>query len=1354
MENKSSKYAWPYVPDLLINALASGNKANQEIIIKGSLLFADLSGFTAMSEKLAGLGRLGGEKLAGIMNNCFDSLLGQVFAGGGDIIKFGGDAFLALFRGDDSAQQAYRCAAGLISWIEQNGQISTPAGDFSLGIHVGISEGEIFNLYIGSNRREHLFCGRTVENCYAAADIAELGELAMTEAAAVRLSEVRADRVVDNYHLFKNFNIENDLKTSQRTKNNELIENRELNDFIISGLEPQLHFNNGVIEGEHRVLTSLFIAVNSLRGNLEKDSQKAVAAINEYFDTVNGIIEKHGGAFARLDSSGSSEKMLVFFGAPVSTGRDSQNCLKAVLEIEAALPSLNYNFITPVVHRYGINTGLCFVGDVGGSCRREYTAMGDAINLAARLMGKAKSGLALVGDETLRICSDKFKFEDGDWVSLKGKEKPVQLHYLIEECQKSNSDELIIGRDKELAAAGEFIRKAAQGERPLLAIAGEPGAGKSLLSSKIKKMANLEGLKTFEGACFRHSVKTPFVPLKAIMTEVLGLDSRSTQKQKKTALAKAMTAVGESAWLPLVAPLLDYYPAVPPELKNLPEDIKQQKIQSIIISILCEINRNSPYLMVIEDVQWIDDASYVIIKSLIRAANAPGILFVSRPEDIVEELRQLSGIEIFELGGLSADDSRKLFLTVLGGLVPDEQIIKEVIQKSAGNPFYLEEMASAFRELGPDKFSSDDTIPTGIETVITARIDNLGEMVKKTIRTASVIGRVFAYNILHQIFPDRKRAGKIRHYLGELAHLDLTPLERTEPILEYIFKHILTQEVAYNGLPFAARQELHLKTAEYYAQRKSLVKRHPETAAHHYLLADMPAKALPFLYLAGEKAALEFANKEAFGFFEKALEISESLNDTGHLCKVLSRRGELAKLTGDLKLAENDYRRLIQAAPDDIQLRGQALSRLSEIYRLTADYDKADKTIDELLALLPDSLPNRVFCIIGKGEIARRAGRLQECHEKLHEALALCEHAEVPLDLKAGMYNNLGICHWGLGRLTDSTRYYKLALTLFRQAKDLSGQSKVTNNLGIISDEMGKLKQAAKSYEKAEKIFKKIGALRMQAFACANLGTNFSTRCYFSQAETKLNQAREIFERIGDQHSLAFALGDLGYLLYRRGNSGKARELYNRALEIAREVKDEELTLESEIRAIRALEITDVPSSDKIESFINRAAEIGSADLKIKSLILQGTLKAYREKFAGVEQIIRSVGSISELKDYPELEIELIKLKTMLALSKGNNREAFGLLKSGFSRALSRDLAILVLDLAVVAEACALLSELPSNMKAKIEGLFNRVENDIGDSEFRLFRASFRQKIELLHKFICEKIKPRAYSSQAAANIK
>lgn len=1338
MKTGSTKYIFPYLPDILIKSFSQSRAVQQDITITGSLLFADLSGFTAMSEKHALMGRLGAEKLTGIMNNCFNSLLGLVFAYGGDVIKFGGDAFLAFFSGFDNTSRAYKCAGDLIHWITENGVISTPVGEFSLGIHAGISAGDIYNLYIGDQRKEHLFCGLAVENAYAAADAAGLGQLALTKQAVGSMSGIDVTKSGDDYCICNRLHRSKSFKFAPRSgwdaisvKSSELF-NTGLERFVINGLKERLNYNAGVIEGEHRVLTSLFIGVGSLRANLEENTQSSVAAINSYFTRINKIIEKHGGVFARLDSSGSSEKMLVFFGAPVSSGCDAENCLKAVIEIQSILPELNENFIIPVKHRYGVNTGICFVGDVGGASRREYTAMGDAINLAARLMAKAKYGDILVGEKTVTTCEEKFITREGSLAPVKGKAEPVRLYYLDKQITEGVPAERMIGREDELKQAQEFIDKIMQGNPSWLLIVGEPGAGKSLLCANIKKMAAEAGLHCAEGACFKHSEKTPYEPLKTIFSGFLHLTSRASQKQRKQALLKYLKKINESEWEPLIAPLFDYFPTAPPQLRNLPEDIKKEKIRDILCRLFCEINKDRLSVLIIEDVQWVDNASFEIIKSLSGKQGAPGVVFVCRPGDIHDELKSKSGIETIELAGLSPENSQKLFLSVPGGVVPKQEIIEQVIEKSEGNPFYLEEMAKAFRELGAEKFTSGDNIPSGIESVITARIDNLGEAVKKTVRTASVIGRVFAYNVLHSIFPDRKRIGKLRGYLEELSRLNLTPLERRQPVLEYMFKHILTQEVAYNGLPFSARRLLHLKTAEYFVSKKRLVKCQPEIPARHFLLADEDERALPYLFLAGEKAAAEFANTEAFKFFTKALQVAEKHNHGEYVLKILQSRGRLAKYTSDFKLAESDYLRLKNISKDDSSNQAVALRNLSEIYRQTADYDKAEKTIAELEKLMPEDPHMKVFWLNGRAEIARRRGKLQDCRKKLLEALSVAKVYDSPADLHALIYNNLGICHWSLGRLKESKGYYKSALALYRQLKDLAGQSKIINNLGIINDKMGKLCQAAISYEKAQKIFERIGAARSQAYACANLGTNLTSRGYLAQAVEKLKQAKEIFQKIGDQHSLAYTEGDIGFVYFCWGDFEKASYYFNTALDIGLNLKDDEFILETQLRISKLKLLQGDLKPEGISSYAKSAQQVGSAELEMKSMILSGWLYLKSADLQACEEIIKTLKNMAELSNFPEIEIEVSKLQVILLSAKWGKKAAFKLLISSIQKAINKDLALVVLELAEIGEACELMSEIPKRLLPKINTFKNRIEKDVDSLISEKVKVSHRRKIEFI----------------------
>ncbi|UCC80835.1 MAG: tetratricopeptide repeat protein [Candidatus Zixiibacteriota bacterium] len=1336
MQKLSVKYLLPYVSDTVINLLSSKNKTGK--VLEGSLVFADISGFTAMSERLAGMGRIGGEKLTEIINRCFNPLLDIVFACGGDVIKFGGDAFLVLFKGNDRSTRAFECAADLIDWISENGRIETPVGNFDLGIHTGISEGKIFNHIIGKTRKEHLFCGETVEKAYAAADMAGLGEIVLTPESAKNLKNVKLYKIDDGFYKFQPAtNYEKNKKPKPYLGNpGKNLSGKILESFIDRRLREQLYYNKGKVDGEHRIITTLFIGIDSLRRNLEKNADDSLKLIRNYFEVLNGIIARNGGSLARIDTSPASEKILIFFGAPKCFGNDAQNCLRAVLEIESILQHLNRNFVYPIKHRYGVNSGLCFVGDVGGETRREYTAMGDAINLAARLMSVAEYGEIVVGQETEKSCRDDFKFKDRSKIRVKGKNEPVNTYLLTGEKERFQSDAVMIGREPELKRLENYVVNVTKNNRATMLITGEPGAGKSLLCSKLKAQAEEKGIGCYEGACYRQSEKTSYGPIKSILLEILKLGLKSSQKERRLALQKKLKELDEYEWESLIAPLLDYFPPVPPYLKNLPEETKKNKIESIICRLICGAAGQSNAVIIVEDIQWIDNASLEIIKLLLKSGDAPGLLFVGRPGDITEELKNLVELDEIELDALSPESSRELFLTVLKDRRPNESIIDDVIEKSGGNPFYLEEMAKAYTELGEARFESADNIPSGIESVITARIDNLGEMEKKTVRTASIIGRVFGYYVLKGIFPDRSRIGKLRDYLNELARLDLTPLERVHPVLEYIFKHILTQEVAYNGLSFSARKSLHAKTAEYFATRKRLVRRTPETIAGHYIKAEEFGKALPYLILSGKKAASEFANKEAFEYFGKALEIAEKLNQREYIIESLKNRGLLAKDTADYQQAVSDFSRLETLAGDDAGLRSFSARELSFIYRMMGEYDKASVSLNELEKIMPDDILNRVFCLNGRAEIARRSGKLPHCRELLLKAMDLIDNYEIDQGLKATVFNNLGICHWSLGRLKDAGDYYKTALKYYRKQKDLGGQSKIINNLGIISDELGKLHHAASSYEKAEKIFKRIGASRSEAYACANLGTNLMSRGHLSKAAEKLYRAKEIFDRIGDQHSSAYTLGDIGYTRFRQGDTEKGRELIGAAIEKAMELNDEELILESRIRSGRIEVYSGKAEIAEIEKLIDMAKKAGSSELEIKATIFKIYAYFISSDMRTVRNALNQVETLEELKNYPELRLELSVLRIASEYSLGNHARAVKLLKDSIRESSSRDLALVISELSAVGHACNLMEKIPEKTGSNMVQHDSRPLSGLNESETEKYRAFQRRTIEFYRKSI------------------
>ena len=893
--------------------------------------------------------------------------------------------------------------------------------------------------------------------------------------------------------------------------------------------------------------------------------------------------------------------------------------------------------------------------------------------------------------------------------------------------------------ENELSRGKKFIRQESADSPKVLLISGEPGIGKSALCAQLISYAGQIGLKVASGACFKSTEKTPYEPLTMILCDLLGLADKATGRERHQALHNLMSSIEETDWEPLLAPLLDYTLAVPLELANLPENIKQDKIRSLLCRLIGRVNQMQKSLIFIEDVQWVDNATFAILKSLQTDVDSPPILLAVRPGQMCEQIKQWPSAELIELGQLAPDDSRRLFLEKMGGHPIDEPLVDKIVEKSAGNPFYLEEMARAFTELGPERIFSGDGIPSSIETVITARIDNLDGPIKKTLRAASVIGRVFALRVLQTIHPDSRPTGVLKKHLHELSTLDLTPLERSHPIIEYVFKHILTQEVAYNGLSFATRQNLHRRIADHYAGRKNSRRKNPELPARHYLLAGRPAEALPFLFWAAEKASARFATVEAMEFYNQAMAVAQKIDDRRYMIEILRQRGKLAKQVGDYDRAIADFKQLKTISRNKEHV-SESLQELCEIYRTTSAYGTAQKTIEELESSFPDDPYVKAFCLDSRGTIERRLGNLQQSLELHSRAEEIFQKHELPPALQASVHNNIGICLWTIGRLEEAESHYRKALNLYRRLKDLHGQSKVINNLGIINDKTGKLKKAAAAYTKAEKIFKRIGAARSQALACANLGTNLTSRGYLGEALNKLNEALNIFQRIGDLHCLALSHGDLGYALFGAGDLDGAIVNLEKSIEIASELGESELMTENGIRLNRLLILSGRSGRLDIDNLIAKAIEVGSKELEANGRILKVWLALLGGNLGLTGELLSEIKEKSAAFESLETALELEALEAALAGLSGDFAAAAGIIDKAVSRADRNDLALSLFELHILMNSLRISDKLKPKSRHKAALALARIENSLEPASRELFRSFVGIRLGLLEEAFGRKV--------------
>jgi class 3 adenylate cyclase/tetratricopeptide (TPR) repeat protein len=1288
-----------------------------------------------MSDKLSAYGRLGSEELTSAINSIFDPLLEIIFSYGGDVVKFGGDAVLVLFAGKIHAERAAACGYSLLKGIGPSYKISTSAGDFPIAIHIGISRGSALSAIVGGEggRYDHLFCGPDVSLAYAAADAAKSGELLLAENSPANL-EARADGSLSDRRFLKIEKPANAPRQHVKDNRNAIyIDQSRIKPFLPAGLWEKITLaTDGRIEGEHRHITTMFVGIDGWHKNLVS----RIGDGGDYYDLINNhIIElfavtgKYGGNIVRLDITDTGEKALVLFGAPVLRENAPVDALRAALEMRKITSEISRSLPTPLKIKIGVNSGIGYAGDVGGSFRREYTAMGKEVNLAARLMAKADWGEIIAGPAMLEAARQFFETDLKGTFSLKGIEKPVTLEKVVSErdVQALRKESVnIVGREKEIQILDKFAADLSAGRGGIVQIFGEAGSGKSVLMEKAYLDLEKGNISVLRTACFQHTSNTPLSPLGEILRKSLGITDENSVEERKQKLQSALHNAGGLEWEGLLCRLAGYTIRPTPEISNLSETARRNRTFQLINSLLLLYCNGNSACIIIDDLHWSDATTieFLNLHTKTMVENRIGFLLVSRLSDLVP--RYGDGI-IIDLGLLDDDSSARLFSSVLNKEVPDD-FVAEIVKASGGNPFYLEEMAKAIIDIGFETWSDSMGIPDSVERVITARIDRLDEMVKTTVRTASVIGRIFGLEDLTNIFPLHEKKSNITEYLDKSAALDITPLEHTEPVVEYGFKHILTREVAYSGLSYKSRKILHHALAGFYRICRRDRGIGLELIGYHFERTEYPGMAVPYYLLAAQAAGRAFSNAEAIFYFKKVIDLLGPDGNPKMICRANLGLGRVFKLTGEY---DNAKRHLENATGSFTACRfwqSEALRELSELYRIKSEFDKASEIVTQLLDLDESNPTYQAIYLNSMGEIARRQGDLKRA--LTHFSSALKHKDRIETGLTAQILNNMGICLWTLGRLNEALLNYEDAKTIYTDKRNLQGIAKISNNTGIVQEQRGNLIRAAESYREAAAVFERIGDTRSQGFCYGNLATNFITRGLPNTAREYIDRTLQLFEKIGDRGSYALTVGNLADWYSLVGDNDAASQAYEQTVKLAQELKNEELICETTIRKARLTFVDDTVNAMAVmKSAYEESVEKKWHDLELKAEFYLLEWEILKGRYGNRESVLSELSKLKEKEPPPELNCRINMLKGLLYHTRGDQKEARISLMTAYRIARKSDL---VFD---SREILSLYGSLRPDHKGSVEkrlrGLELRIFENLDDRIVKKIKTSLKRRLHL-----------------------
>jgi len=648
----------------------------------------------------------------------------------------------------------------------------------------------------------------------------------------------------------------------------------------------------GSIEGERKLVTVLFTDVanyTSMSENL--DPEEVHQIMDGCFKILMDEIHRYEGTIDKFTGDG----VMALFGAPVAHEDHAQRACHTALAIQRAMVGYSEKIEKErgidFKIRVGLNSGSVVIGSVGDDLRMDYTAIGDTTNLASRMESMAQPGTVLVSADTHRMTKDYFNFEPLGEVSVKGKGEPVETYQLIEASKVETRIGAsvargltpFVGRRRELEVLKEAFEKAKSGQGQVLGVVGEAGVGKSRLILELKGMLTKEECTCLEGDCLHYGGSMPYLPFLDMLRNYFDIEEGDREFIIKKKMAEKIDRLDERL-RSILPPLYEILSLKVDDEDYLKLDLhgKRGKTFEAIRNLLIRESQDRPLVLIIEDLHWIDITSEDFLTYLIGWLASTRILLVLlyRPE-YTHQWHSKSYYSQVRVDQLSTGTSAELVQSILeeGEAIPELREL--ILSKAAGNPLFLEEFTHTLLENGSIqrtngqyvliRKASDIQVPDTIQGLIAARMDRLEESLKRIMQVASVIGREFAYRILQAIMGVQE---ELESRLLNLQGLEFIYEKSLFPELEYIFKHALTQEVAYNSLLLKRRKEIHQRIGEAIEELYSdRLEEFYETLSYHYKQGESFDKAVDYLIKSGEKSRDRYALEESHQYFQEAYEI-------------------------------------------------------------------------------------------------------------------------------------------------------------------------------------------------------------------------------------------------------------------------------------------------------------------------------------------------------------------------------------------------------------------------------------------------------------------------------------------------
>ena len=1117
-----------YVPPLQRRLLAQ-HDPTAVITVSGTLLFADVSGFTRLSERLARTGAEGTERLLDLIDGCFSALLDDASALGGSLLKFGGDALLLWFEGDQHAPRAAAAAVAMRATMRRIGRFMPGRRVVTLRMSVGLHSGSYDFYLAGASHRELIVAGPAATTVVAMEAGAAAGQILASAITAEALpASCLGARTSDGTLVTRAPEVGDPPPPDRGAE----VDDELLATAFSSVLRTQILAQSAT--PEHRTATVAFVSFAGFDAIVQERGRAAAAAcLNELVTLVQAAADRYQVTIIGSDIARGGGKLLLSAGAPKVLDDDEERMLltlRAIVQGDAGLPV-----------SAGVNRGHLFAAEVGPPYQRAYAVIGDTVNVAARLMAQAPVRHVYAAAAVIEHARTSFRLEALPALSLKGRRRPLAAFDVgpvthAVPLRSSQRRPPLVGRDQELAVIRSAIAAARRGSGGLVEIIGETGSGKSRLLAEGRRLAR--GMRVLHTTCQVYTRETPYASAAHALRQLVGLDVGAGDAEVLATLRAqvARRLPDLMPWLPLLAIAFGAPTELTPEVEQLSPEVRERKLQQTVRTF-AEPELAIPTLLQVEHAHLIDAASAALLRSFAQQLDRTSwaVLVTRRP--VGAPPFETPAHAQIELGPLTHEQAMALAATVPESERIPPHVVELAVRRAAGSPEFLLDLLAAAAA------GNRESLPASVSAAAAARLDELEPSDRTLVCRAAVLGLSFEPEAVRDtlepdmVMPDDDRWSR------------LSAVFVRDPGGQLRFKRPALQEAAYASLPFKLRRRLHVAVA-------GALERQPtgseSVLSHHWLAAGDYARAHRYAMLAAAAARETFSHADAVGLYRRAIEAGRAAaldaepDGRVALGNAWEELGDALRCVGEPAAAARALtaaRRLLEGDPlAEARLchrHAEVADRSQSITAVVRWLRRGLRCLDGLPGPEAAALRARMYAMLGgvRNRQARWTDAIAACRAAIAEAEAVGEeHA-----LARASYT-LDWALMGSGR-RDEAVHSARALAIYRTLAEPEYESIVLNNLGMFAYFDGLWEDAVRLYQQAGEASMRAGRAGDVAYTDCNIGEIRSDQGLYEEAAGCLERARRLWTATGDAQSVAYANLLLGRLALRRGDHQGARLL-------------------------------------------------------------------------------------------------------------------------------------------------------------------------------------------------------------------